>query len=338
MNKKVLRVLAVLVVAGGGVAWWFDLPARLGWTASSASEHLTLYGNVDIRQVQLGFRVGGRLTEALVEEGDAIAAGDVLARLDTQPLQNAVHAAEAQVDSMRAALEKLVAGPRVAEIAQARATYAERLADLRNAEQSLARAAALQLSGAVSRASLDAAQAARDMAAARADLARESLRLLEEGTRAEDIATAQANLRAAEANLSAARTSLDDAELRAPSAGIVLSRVQEPGSILSQSDTVYVLSLVQPVWVRAYVAEPDLGRIHPGMAVEVVTDTAPDRPYRGTIGFISPVAEFTPRSVETPELRTDLVYRLRVIIAEADEGLRQGMPVTVRLPLSEPPA
>lgn len=90
--------------------------------------------------------------------------------------------------------------------------------------------------------------------------------------------------------------------------------------------------------MRAYIAEPDLGQIHPGMNVEIMTDTAPDRPYQGTVGFISPVAEFTPRSVETPELRTDLVYRLRITVAEADEGLRQGMPVTVRLPLSEPPA
>ena len=128
-----------------------------------------------------------------------------------------------------------------------------------------------------------------------------------------------------------ARTSLADAELRAPSDGIVLSRVREPGAIVSPSDIVYVLSLTGRVWVRAYVAEPDLGRIHPGMIVEVTTDTAPDKPYKGRIGFISPVAEFTPKSVETPDLRTDLVYRLRVIIDQPDTGLRQGMPVTIRL-------
>ncbi|MCX8999930.1 secretion protein HlyD [Rhizobiaceae bacterium BDR2-2] len=337
MSKKVLRALAVVAIAGAGTAAYvLDVPARLGWTASSTSEHLTLYGNVDIRQVRLGFRVGGRLSEALVEEGDSIVAGDVLARLDMQPLEDSLRASEAQVEAMRAMLEKMEAGPRMAEIAQARATHAERLADLRNAEQTLARVAALAPSGAVSRSSLDEAQASHDMAAARAASAREALRLLEEGERAEDIAAARANLHTAEANLSAARTSLADAELRAPSDGVVLSRAQESGAILSQGDTVYVLSLVQPVWVRAYIGEPDLGRIHPGMAVEVVTDTAPDRPYRGVIGFISPVAEFTPKAVETPELRTDLVYRLRVIVSEADEGLRQGMPVTVRVSRSGP--
>lgn len=338
MNRKVLRALAVLVVAGAGAAWAFDLPARLGWTDSATSRQALLYGNVDIRQVGLGFRVGGRLNEALVEEGDTVAAGDLLARLDTQPLEDSVRAAEAQVEGLRATLEKLETGARPAEIAQARANHTERLADLRNAQQRLERAAALRPGGSISQASLDEAQAAYDMAAARAASALEALHLLEEGTRAEDIAIARANLHAAEANLSSARTSFADAELRAPSDGVVLSRTQEPGSVLSQGQVIYVLSLAQPVWVRAYIAEPDLGRIHPGMNVEIMTDTAPDRPYQGTVGFISPVAEFTPRSVETPELRTDLVYRLRITVAEADEGLRQGMPVTVRLPLSEPPA
>lgn len=339
MNKRrFLGVLVVLAALGGGAAWRFDLPARFGWTGSGVAGDLTLYGNIDIRQVGLGFRVSGRLAEALVEEGDTVAAGDLLARLDTRPLEDAVSAAEAQVEGMGAALEKLEAGSRPAEIAQARAVLSEREADLRNAIQRLERAATLTTGGTLAQANLDDMQAAHDMAAARVNSAGEALRLLEEGARAEDIATARANLYAAEANLSAAHTSLADAQLLAPADGVILSRAQEPGSILSQGQVVYVLSLTRPVWVRAYISEPDLGRIHPGMAVEVTTDTAPNRPYRGTVGFISPVAEFTPRSVETPDLRTDLVYRLRITVTEADEGLRQGMPVTVHLPLDGPPA
>jgi HlyD family secretion protein len=112
----------------------------------------------------------------------------------------------------------------------------------------------------------------------------------------------------------------------------VLSRVREPGAIVAPGETAYTLSLDRPVWVRAYVQEPELGLIRPGQDVQVLTDTRPERPYHGQIGFISPVAEFTPKSVETPELRTDLVYRLRVVIEDADPGLRQGMPVTVRIP------
>jgi HlyD family secretion protein len=108
--------------------------------------------------------------------------------------------------------------------------------------------------------------------------------------------------------------------------------LREPGAIVATSDVIYVLSLDHPVWVRTYVPEPLLGKIHPGMEVSVTSDSAPDKPYTGKIGFISPVAEFTPKSVETPELRTDLVYRLRIVIDESDQGLRQGMPVTVHVP------
>jgi HlyD family secretion protein len=331
MSRKAIRVVILLLVLGAAAAWWLDLPGRLAWT-HSRGEPLTLYGNVDIRQVQLGFRVGGRIAEAMVDEGDVVVAGATLARLDARPYEDSVRAAEAQVAMQRATLDKAETGPRPAEIAQARAAHAERLADLQNAEQAFSRARDLRANRTISQASLDQATAARDMAAARAASAREALRLLEEGTRVEDIAAAQANLQGAEASLSSARTSLGDTELKAPANGVILSRVREPGAIVSPSDTVFVLSLSEPVWVRSYIAEPNLGRIHPGMAVEVTSDTAPDKPYRGTIGFVSPVAEFTPKSVETPELRTDLVYRLRIIIDRPDPSLRQGMPVTVRIP------
>ena len=156
--------------------------------------------------------------------------------------------------------------------------------------------------------------------------------MLLEGTRSEDVAGARAALDVASARLAATQTALADTRLAAPADGVVLSRVREPGAIVGPSDIVYVLSLTRPVWVRAYVGEPQLGRIHPGMEVTVVTDSAPGKPYKGRIGFISPVAEFTPKSVETPDLRSDLVYRLRVIIDQPDDGLRQGMPVTVQLP------
>ncbi|KXF77044.1 secretion protein HlyD [Paramesorhizobium deserti] len=330
--RKLIAIIVLLLAAGAAGAWWFDIPSRRGW-GSEPDNGLTLYGNVDIRQVQLGFRVAGRIKEALVDEGDRVKAGDVLARLDAAPAEDNVLAAQAKVAGLRATLEKLQAGPRQAEIAQAQALYTESLADLQNAEQAFERARQLRPGGAISQASLDQAKAAKDMATARSQSALEALSLLQEGTRPEDIAAARANLQAAEAELSSAKTSLGDTELSAPADGVVLSRVREPGAIVSPSDIVYVLSLTKPVWVRAYISEPDLGRVHPGMTVEVLSDTAPAKPYRGKVGFVSPVAEFTPKSVETPDLRTDLVYRLRIIVENADPRLRQGMPVTVRIPL-----
>ena len=330
MNDRVIAILTLALAAGGAIAWWSGL---LGSARRDSGPHLTLYGNVDIRQVQLGFRVSGRLAAALVDEGDSVKAGDRLASLDTRPYQDQIRIAEAQVAAARATLQKLEAGPREAEIDQSRAVHQERLADLQNAEQAYERAVRLRPSGAVSEAALDQAKAARDMAMARARSALEALRLLEQGSRPEDIAAARANLQASEALLASTATSLKDTALVAPADGVILSRVREPGAIVSPSDIVYVLSLTTPVWVRAYIAEPNLGRIHTGAKVEVFTDSAPNKPYSGTIGFISPVAEFTPKSVETPELRTDLVYRLRVVVDHGSNGLRQGMPVTVRIPL-----
>ena len=128
---------------------------------------------------------------------------------------------------------------------------------------------------------------------------------------------------------------VQDTVLASPSEGVVLTRAQEPGAILQTGTPVLTLSLKRPVWVRAYVDEPNLGRIHPGMKVQVFTDSRPEKPYSGQIGYISPRAEFTPKNVETAELRTSLVYRLRVVVEDADEGLRQGMPVTV-LPQGTP--
>jgi HlyD family secretion protein len=330
MRRRLVPLLAVLLLAGLA-AWWFDLASVLDWR-DTGNGRLTLYGNVDIRQVQLGFRVNGRVAEMNFDEGDAIKPGDVLARLDAKPYEDAVAAAKAQADNLRATLDKLVAGPRQAEIAQARAALDERVADYENAKLAFDRSFKLRPGQTISEAALDNARANRDGAQARVASAQQALDLLVEGSRKEDIAAAKASLEGAEANLSAAQTSLADTELKAPAAGVILSRLREPGAIIATSDIIFVLSLDRPVWVRSYIPETELGRIHPGLDVTVTSDSAPDKPYRGKVGFISPVAEFTPKSVETPELRTDLVYRLRIVIDEPDQGLRQGMPVTVHVP------
>lgn len=336
MRKRAAIALVLLALAGAG-AWWSGLPARLG-LRPDGSGPATLYGNVDIRQVELGFRVGGRLAGLAVEEGDRISAGTVLARLDPRPYEDALRAASARTAGQEAALAKLVAGTRPAEIAQARALVAEREADLADAEQAFERGSRLVRTGTASQAEYDRTKAERDVARARLQSARLALDLALDGAREEDVAAARAAVEAARADEAAAETALRDTVIEAPSDGIVLSRVREAGAIVQPTDVVLILSLIdEPVRVRAYVAEPMLGRIMPGMEVEILTDGAPDRPYRGRIGYISPVAEFTPKTVETPELRTDLVYGLRITVEDGDEGLRQGMPVTIRLPFPRRP-
>jgi HlyD family secretion protein len=282
--------------------------------------------------VNLGFRVGGRLAEVLRDEGDAVKAGDPLARLDDEPIRREVEEARAQAAASQARAQMLGAGFRPEEIAQARAVVREREATLANAEQLFARQQQLRKTKAISEQEFEDAQARHREADARLKSAREQLTLLEAGYRAEEIAQGRAEAARAQAALAAAELRLKDTVLYAPAEGVVTTRAQEPGAILQAGAAVLTLSLRQPVWVRAYVGEPDLGRVHPGQKVSILTDSRPGKPYAGQVGYVSPRAEFTPKSVETPELRTSLVYRLRVVVADADEGLRQGMPVTVIVP------
>ena len=317
--RLILIVVVVLVAAGLG--WWL-------WPDRTDDGVLRLYGNVDIREVELAFRQPGRVTAMLYEEGDVVHAGQVTARLDDQPYRDRLAAARAELDAAQAGLDKLRSGSRPQEIEQSKEAVSQAQAAYREAQDSFNRQDRLFASGAISPGMIDAARAARDQAAARLASAKAALSLARAGFRSEDIAAGEAQVAAAEAALAQARTALADTELIAPSDATVLARVREPGSMVASNSTVYSLSLRSPVYVRAYVSEPDLGRIAPGTPVRVHTDSS-DTVYQGQIGFISPRAEFTPKTVETTDLRTDLVYRLRVVVTDADDGLRQGMPVTV---------
>ncbi len=323
---KKLIILAVAGLALAGLAGWFLKTHRPG----AQPQGLRLQGNVDIREVNLGFRVGGRIAEVARDEGDAVRAGEVIARLDAEPYRREAEEGRAQAASLRARLQLLEAGNRPQEIAQARAVVREREVTCANDQRLFKRQEELFASKTVSVQERDDAEARYREAEARLKSAGEQLALLEAGFRAEEIAQARADLMRAEAALASAELRLADTVLTAPSDGVVITRAQEPGAIVQPGATVLTVSLTRPVWVRAYVAEPSLGLIYPGMKVQVYTDSRPDKPYFGQIGYISPRAEFTPKNVETPELRTSLVYRLRVVVTNADEGLRQGMPVTVK--------
>ena len=287
---------------------------------------LRLYGNVDIREVQLGFRQPGRIAQMTFEEGDSVTAGMRMAELDAQPYREALAAAAANVQVARADLAKL-RQVRPQEIAKAREAVNQAQAVVTDAERNYRRQRDLLATGSSSQRIVDAARATRDQAVAGVKAARAALTQVTEGSR-EDVAAAEARLAAAQAARGQAATAPADTVLLAPGAGTVIGRVREPGSMVTSQSTVYTVSLDAPVYVRAYVDEPDLGRIAPGMPVRVHIDSS-DKIYHGQIGFISPRAEFTPKTVETTNLRTDLVYRLRIVVEDADAALRQGMPVTV---------
>jgi HlyD family secretion protein len=292
-KQSLFRRPGVIIAAAALAVVGIGYGAFAMFHSFTAKATVTLYGNVDIREVTLGFRVPGKLANLRYDEGDKVKAGDVIASLDAEPYNNQVANVQAQV-------------------AQARSLVREREATAANAERLFKRANELFATKVVSVQDRDNAAAGHEEAQARLKSSRDDL--------------AQADAALATANLQ-----LKDTVLTAPSNGVILTRAQEAGAILQAGSPVFTLSLVNPVWVRAYVHEPDLGRIHPGMKVEIRTDSRRDKPYIGEIGFISERAEFTPKTVETTELRTALVYRLRIVVSDPDEGLRQGMPVTATL-------
>ena len=320
------RLVALLLIAGaaGGGAWYY--------LEHSKEDHdrLVLQGNIDVRQVNLGFKVEGRIETLNVDEGDAVKVGKVLATLDKRYFDDELRMARARRDNQKAILERLEHGSRPEEIAEAKAAVAERKASRDNSRLAFERREALMKRGSLTREEYDNARTTLKEAEARLKTTEESLQLAEIGPRHEDIEAARAQLRAEEVSVSQAERRLADSELFAPGAGEILTRARERGAIVSPGETVFTLTLSSPVWVRTYVNETDLGRVQPDMPAYVRNDSTPGKFYRGHVGFISPTAEFTPKSVETRELRTDLVYRLRILVDNPDGGLRQGMPVTVR--------
>lgn len=265
-------VVIVIAAAGGLFAYSY---------VHSPPTQLTIYGNVDIRDVNLGFRVPGRLDKVLKDEGDAVKAGELVAVLDKRPYLDTV-------------------AERAADVEVKRAIYA-------NADATYKRDLVILPTGGVSKQVAETDKFSLDQAKASLDMS---------------VATLQS-----------AQTDLRDTDIFAPSDGVIMTRAQEPGAILTNGNTVLTENLNTQVWVRAYVSETDLGHVAPGKLVEVYTDTDPKHAYHGRVGFVSPEAEFTPKSVESTELRTSLVYRLRIEVEDDNSKLRQGMPCTVKIDL-----
>lgn len=311
--------------AGVLLLWWL-----LRGTSSSP---IVLYGNLDLRQVELAFNNSERISEVFVDEGARVSRGQLLAKLDSSRLSAQAALAESQAAAQRDVVERLHNGSRPEEIAQARASVESAQADAVYAKQQLDRlkTIAAKMERAVSQQDLNAAEAALRVAEAKLSASQKALDLQLAGPRREDIAQGEAQLRAAEAQVQFVQQQLADAELHAPADAIVRSRLLEPGEMVTPQKAVYSLALLDPKWVRAYVEETDLGRVHPGQQASIMVDTFPDRRFEGWVGFISPVAEFTPKAVQTEKLRTSLVYEVRIFVKDPADELRLGMPATVYL-------
>ena len=330
ISKRVVALLIVvlLAAAGGGYAWLEREP-------SAAVGILALYGNIDIREVQPAFNDSGHVTAILVPEGAVVKRGQLLATLDDARYAAALAQAKAHMQNQKQMLNKLLAGSRPEEIAQAKATMDALQATYLNDQSNYRRYATLATTNAASIQQRDNAKAAFDTTRQQYEAAKQAYVLAVKGPREEDIAGARAAYEASMAAVALAQREFDDTRLYAPADGIVEDRILEPGDMASPSTPVLTMALPSPLWVRAYVPETMLGRIRPGMAATVSTDSYPGRTYPGWIGYLAPTSEFTPKTVETPELRAALVYQLRVYVCDTHDQLRLGMPATVRIDLNQ---
>ena len=334
MKKERIRtltgVLLIIIIFAAGVR------LLLSRHHNASADKLVIYGNVDIRQVELAFNANERIATMAVQEGDSIKKGQLLATLETERLMHAVQRAEALVLNQQENLAKLIAGSRPEEIRKARADVEAAAAEARNAELTYSRYHLLAAKDLISKQDADNARSANESGSARLMAAEAALELAVAGSRKEDIGSARASLRAGEAELAVAQRDLAYTSLYAPSDGVIQVRIMEPGDMASPQKPVYTLAITDPLWVRAYLPEPEMGKISLGMKADVTTDSYPGKSYKAWIGFISPTSQFTPKSVETKEVRTNLVFQVRVFVCNPGNELRLGMPATVTIPLHQP--
>jgi HlyD family secretion protein len=330
MSKRRFAILIVLLLAlAAGVYTWFRLqPSKVGNT-------LTLYGNIDIREVQPTFNSSGHVTAILVQEGAAVKRGELLATLDDTRYAAKLAYAKAQMQNQKQVLDRLLAGSRPEEIAQAKATMDALRATLLNDEANYRRYARLATADLASIQQRDNAKAQLDATHQQYEAAKQAYILAVKGPREEDIAAARAAYEASVAAVKLAQREFDDTKLYAAANGIVENRILEPGDMASPDTPVFTIALPSPLWVRAYVPETEVGRVQLGMPATISTDSYPGRIYHGWIGYLSPTSEFTPKRVETPVLRTKLVYQLRIYVCDARDELRLGMPATVHIDLNQ---
>jgi HlyD family secretion protein len=319
--KRVIPLLLLLAIGGAVVYFhpqWFRKPA--------VESVLKLSGNIEAHESLVSFKVTGRIVALPVEEGMTLKSGDLLARLDSDDYRQQVAEDESTVGVRDRQLALGLAGSRTQDIEAAKLAMLDAQADLEQKKKDYTRYQALYEKDEIPGQTRDLAATNVTRAQATYDRAQQIYNELVEGTRKEELAVEHSNVHQADQNLQMSRIRLMYTVLRAPFNGVVLVRQAELGEVVSPGTPIVTLADLDHLWVRVYVPETDLGKVHWGQVVDVRTDTYPDKVYHGRISFVSSEAEFTPKSVQTEKERVTLVYRVKVDVENPNRELKPGMP------------
>ncbi|MCT7549048.1 efflux RND transporter periplasmic adaptor subunit [Aliarcobacter butzleri] len=292
--------------------------------------NLTFYGNIDTRTVNVGFRFLGKIENITKDEGEIVKKDEVLVKLDTASLEKSLEELNEKIFASKLELSKLQTGYRQEEILEAKAAMEEAIENLNKTKDTYNRQTNLFKTKSTSEENFTISQLNYKQALATLDKAKALYELRKNGYRDEDIKIQESNLKSLEIQAEKLKIDLNDSVIKAPVNGVILTRFKEIGAITNAGESILEIAKTDEFWVRAYIDEKNLGNIRPGLKMSIQTDSRSEN-YEGVIGFISPVAEFTPKNIETQELRADLVYSFRVIVKNPDDKIRQGMPVTLKI-------
>ena len=323
--KRILLIVIVAVVTAG-LLYYFLMRGR-----EEQGIFIKVSGNIEATEVDIGFKVSGRIVSRSYEEGDWVDQGKVLAKLDDEDLRNRLEVAHGTLMSAQARLSKLLAGSRPEEIRQAGAELNQAKFDLENKETQYERMKSLFEKKVVPKETSDNAEAAFKIAKAAFERARENYLLVKEGPRKEDIEDARAQVDQARASVKLNETQLSYTTLYSPISGVVLVKSGEIGEVVNPGTSVLTMADIEKVWLKAYIPETSLSEVKWGQEVIVTTDLRPKKEYKGRISFISSQAEFTPKQIQTEKERVTLVYRIKVDISNKDHELKPGMPADGRI-------
>jgi HlyD family secretion protein len=328
--KRLIPILILLIAAIAAGLYFYPRLVK----KSAPSNQITLSGNIEAHESLVSFKVQGRIVDLPVQEGQQVEQGALLARLEDADFRQRVRIDEATVDVRQSNLALTLAGTREQEIRASQQAVIDAQADLAQKKLDNSRAQKLFAKDEIAAQDRDQAATALKRADATFKAAQQRYNEAVEGSRKEDIAIARANLAEANANLGLSRIDESYTTLRAPSAGVIAVRQAELGEVVVPGSPVVTLDDLDHIWLRAYIAEPDLGRIHWGQDATITTDSFPGKQYHGRISFISPDAEFTPKSVQTYAERVTLVYRIKIDIDNPNHELKPGMPADAHLQLA----